>query len=167
MKRPNIEDAWKAFKEVYDDVGKTVSGVGEKIGGKVDYNINKIPQGQGRFENACAIRLIYVLNQTGVKIPFISGQTVSGKNGSWYVYKVNTMIAYLKKVFGDPDEVFLSPNEIDFSRKKGILVFEVDQWIDASGHATIWNGTECSDKCYFPISKKTYLWKLKSKHSAF
>ncbi|MFP6791216.1 MAG: hypothetical protein VB954_14640 [Thalassolituus sp.] len=64
MKRPNIEDAWKAFKEVYDDVGKTVSGVGTKIGGKVDYNINKIPQGQGRFENACAIRLSYVLNQS-------------------------------------------------------------------------------------------------------
>jgi hypothetical protein len=167
MKRPYVEDAWKAFKEVYDDVGKTVSGVGTKIGGKVDYNINKIPKGQGRFENACAIRLSYVLNKNGVKIPFFAGQTVSGKLGDWYIYKVKTMIAYLKNIYGEPDVIFSSPNEINFSKKKGILVFDVEQWTDASGHATIWNGSECSDKCYFPISKKAYLWELKSKPSSF
>ena len=167
MKRPHIEDAWKAFKEVYDDVGKTVSGVGTKIGGKVDYNINIIPMGQGRFENACAIRMSYVLNQNGVKIPFISGQTVSGGKGDWYIFKVKTMIAYLTKIFGDPDYTFKDPQEISFSDKRGILVFEVDQWIDASGHATIWNGNACSDKCYFPIAKKAYLWELKSKRSSW
>ncbi|WP_226702028.1 T6SS effector amidase Tae4 family protein [Microbulbifer elongatus] len=59
------------------------------------------------------------------------------------------------------------PKEISFTDKKGILVFEVDQWSDASGHATVWNGNACSDKCYFPISKKAYLWELKSKHSSF
>ena len=150
-----------AFKEVYEDVGKTVSGVGTKIGGKVDYNINKVPKGKGRFENACAIRLSYVLNKTGTKIPYISGQTVSGKNGNWYIYKVKTIIAYLRKVFGEPDHTFKNPTAIQLSKHKGILVFEVDAWSDATGHATIWDGVNCSDKCYFPLSKKAYLWTLK------
>ncbi len=45
--------------------------------------------------------------------------------------------------------------------KKGIIFFEVDEWDDASGNATLWDGTICSDKCYFPLSKKVMLWELK------
>jgi hypothetical protein len=83
QKRPNLSLAKRSFKEVYDDIGKTVSAVGTKIGGKVDYNINVVPEGQGRFEYACAIRLIYILNQNGVKIPYFPGKTVSGQFGGW------------------------------------------------------------------------------------
>lgn len=161
MKRPTLHKAKLAFKEVYEDVGKTVSGVGTKIGGKVDYNINVVPVGQGRFENACAIRLSYVLNKTGHKIPYISGQTVSGKYGDWYIFKVTTMIAYLKKTFGKPDYDFTEPDPSQLVKYKGILVFEVDAWSDATGHATIWDGAHCSNKCYFPIAKRAYLWELK------
>ncbi|MCP3849934.1 MAG: hypothetical protein GY694_06815 [Gammaproteobacteria bacterium] len=52
--------------------------------------------------------------------------------------------------------------EVLFSKHKGFLVFEVDQWRDATGHATIWDGAHCSDKCYFPIAQKAYLWILKN-----
>jgi len=45
---------------------------------------------------------------------------------------------------------------------KGIVVFEVDQWDDATGHATVWDGIKCSDKCYFSESKKAYIWKLEN-----
>ncbi len=159
-KRPKLRAAKTAFKEVYDDVGKTVSGVGAKVGGKVDYNINVVPVGQGRFENACAIRLSYVLNKTGHKIPHIAGQTVSGGQGAWYIYKVKTMIMYLHKVFGNPDHTFVNPTANALAKHKGILVFEVDGWSDATGHATIWDGTNCSDACYFAKSKKAYLWTL-------
>jgi hypothetical protein len=161
FKRPKLNDARRAFKEVYGDVGKTVSGVGTKIGGKVNYNINVVPEGQGRFENACAIRLSYVLNKTGYKVPYISGQTVSGKSGEWYIYKVNTMISYLTKTFGEPDQTFKTPTALLLFKHKGILVFEVDGWSDATGHETIWDGVDCSDKCYFPLSKKAYIWTLK------
>lgn len=160
-KRPTLRSAKLAFKEVYEDVGKTVSGVGTKIGGKVDYNINTVPEGKGRFENACAIRLSYVLNKTGHKIPYLAGQTVSGRQGDWYIYKVKTMINYLRKVFGEPDYKFSSPTSIMFSKHRGILVFEVDSWSDATGHATIWDGVNCSDKCYFPLAREAYLWALK------
>ncbi len=158
--RPKLSLAKISFREVYDDIGKGVSAVGTKIGGKVDFNINEVPVGKGRFENACAIRLSYVLNRNGVKIPYINAQTVSGKDGSWYIYKVYTLIKFLRMKFGDPDVTFKKPTEISFSKHKGILVFEVDAWRDATGHATIWDGSHCSDKCYFPLSQKAYLWKL-------
>lgn len=158
--RPKFALARQAFREVYDEAGKTVSGVGTLIGGKVDYNINALTPEQGRFENACAIRMSYVLNKTGNKVPFISGQTVSGGAGDWYIYKVKTLILYLKKKFGEPDLTVDTPKAADFHEKKGILVFDVTQWVDASGHATIWDGNTCSDTCYFPIAKRAYLWQL-------
>lgn len=160
--RPHLFSAKMSFRQVYDDIGKSVSAVGTKIGGKVDFNINEVPIGKGRFENACAIRLSYVLNNNGVKIPYITGQTVSGKDGYWYIYKVSTLIKFLRKKFGEPDVTFKNPSQISFSKHKGILVFEVDSWDDATGHATIWNGSNCSDKCYFPLSNKAYLWELKN-----
>ncbi len=85
--RPKLNDAIREFKIV--NIG--VSDVGKLIGGKVDYNINTLTKVQGRFENACAIRMSYVLNNTGLKVPYISGLTVSGGNGNWYIYKVTSV----------------------------------------------------------------------------
>lgn len=33
--------------------------------------------------------------------------------------------------------------------KKGIILFVVSGWPDATGHATLWNGSACYDHCYF------------------
>ncbi|WP_281257537.1 T6SS effector amidase Tae4 family protein [Mixta gaviniae] len=49
----------------------------------------------------------------------------------------------------------------DFKGLNGILIFIVDSWSDASGHATLWNGSLCSDHCYFPQASKAALWVLK------
>jgi len=49
----------------------------------------------------------------------------------------------------------------DFSDYQGILVVEVNEWVDASGHATIWTGLQCTVHCYFPKANKAYLWILK------
>lgn len=73
--RPKLYQALNSFKEV----NKGASDVGMLIGGKVNFNLNTLTPAQGRFENACAIRMSYVLNKTGTKIPYISGQTISGK----------------------------------------------------------------------------------------
>lgn len=159
-KRPNLSLAISSFKEIYDDVGKTVPAVGRAIGGKVDYNINSLTPEQGAFQNACAIRMSYVLNKSGVKVPFMAGKTVSGGKGNWYLYKVRDLIDFLYNKFGDPDVIIENPTISKFKDHKGIPVFDVDQWTDATGHATIWSGIHCSDKCYFPISKKAYLWTL-------
>jgi hypothetical protein len=158
-KRPKISEAARAFKEVYDSIGGTVEAVGRKIGGKVDYNINRLPENQ-KFKNACAIRLSYVLNKTGFKILQIPNETVSGKEGNWYIYRVKTMMTHLEKTFGAPDFTYIAPTPEKLSANRGILVFEVDGWNDATGHATIWNGIGCSDKCYFEKAKKVHLWIL-------
>jgi len=162
-KRPKLQSAKLAFQKVYDDIGKSVSAVGKLIGGKIDYNINHLTPEQGQFQNACAIRMSYMLNQSdGIKIPYISGKTVSGKGGDWYLYKVVDLIKFLKESFGEPDEEILMPTLEKLLPYKGIIVFEVDLWDDATGHATVWDGISCADKCYFSESKKAYIWKLEN-----
>jgi len=73
--RPKLARAINEFAKI--NVG--VSEVGKIIGGKVDYNINQLTLQQGRFENACAIRMSYALNNSGLEIPHIPSHTVSGK----------------------------------------------------------------------------------------
>ena len=162
IERPSLSRSKRAFEQVYDDIGKTVSAVGKLIGGKVDYNINHLTPAQGQFQNACAIRISYVLNKTGIRIPHQPGKTVSGNDGHWYFYKVNDLVIYLKTIFDDPDEVIHIPTLEKVALYKGIIVFEVDGWDDATGHATLWDGVGCSDKCYFSESKKAYIWTLKN-----
>lgn len=124
------------------------------IGGKVEAN---------NFANSCAIRVSRSLNYSGLSIKYIPPNlTVSGSDGKWYIYRVKELIKYLKSNFGEPDiSVVNKPYQEKLKGKKGIIIFEVDAWDDASGHATLWDGLTCSDKCYFPLSKKVMLWELK------
>jgi hypothetical protein len=124
------------------------------IGGKVQAN---------NFSNSCAIRVSRSLNYGGQNIPHIPPNlTVSGDDGKWYLYRVKDLIKYLNDQWGSPDTIVKNkPFEGEFKGKKGVIVFEVDVWSDASGHATLWDGTTCSDKCYFPVSTKVMLWHLK------
>ncbi len=123
------------------------------IGGKVKAN---------NFANSCAIRVSRALNYSGHTVNYIPPNlTVSGSDKKWYIYRVTEMVKYLTKIFGKPDiSIQGKPYQTELKGKKGIIVFEVDAWDDASGHATLWDGNFCSDKCYFPLSKKVMLWTL-------
>lgn len=66
----------------------------------------------------------------------------------------------LYQKFGESELVFQNPNGNKLSEYKGILVVDVDTWLDVSDHASIWTGSKCTDSCYFPDEKKAYLWKL-------
>jgi hypothetical protein len=147
VKRPNFNQLHAAYpKGSAEDVFKL-------IGGKVEAN---------NFANSCAMRVSRSLNYSGYKIDYIPPNlTVSGSDGNWYIYRVAELIKYLNAKFGDPDIVIKKgPYQPKFKNKKGIIIFEVDEWSDASGHATLWDGVTCSDKCYFPLSKKVMLWEL-------
>ena len=124
------------------------------IGGKILAN---------NFANSCAIRVSRSLNYSGHSIKYIPPNlTVSGSDGKWYIYRVKELIKYLKANYGEPDTTVVNkPHQVKFKGKNGIIIFEVDAWDDASGHATLWDGSTCSDKCYFPLSKKVMLWELK------
>jgi hypothetical protein len=94
QRRPFFGVAWTKFSEV----NVPVAQVGKKIGGKVEQNI-----ASGTFQNACPIRMSYVLNYTGVAIPRTGYAVVSGSDSKWYMYRVNDMMLFLEKTFGAAD----------------------------------------------------------------
>ncbi|MCC2596367.1 type VI secretion system amidase effector protein Tae4 [Pusillimonas sp. MFBS29] len=149
--RPTFNQAWAAFSRV----NGSVPHVGRIIGGKVQTNIDG-----GIFTNACAIRMSYVLNQTSLPVPASAGAVSSGANGAKYLFRASDLAPHLQNLFGKPDLVVQNPTPTSFAGKKGIIVFDVDVWNDASGHVTLWNGTMCADSCYFPVSTRAKLWEL-------
>lgn len=155
--RPLFSTAWAASLRIYDprDPGARVAQV---IGGNVAKNINN-PDPDRAWNNTCAVRMSYILNECGVLIPFKSTQTVSGADKRWYFFRVKDVIAFLKKAWG----ATRFRAEISASRrgplagKNGLILFEVSGWSDARGHATLFNGSSCYDHCYFNDPNVTYV----------
>jgi hypothetical protein len=140
MRRPLFNLAWTAFVAVR----VSVSQVGQKIGGAVQKNVEA-----GIFQNACPIRMSYVLNVTGFPIVKHPGYaTVSGGDKRLYLFRVNDMMGYLERVFGKPDKTVKTPRQSDFAGLKGILVVKGHGWANAKGHITLWDGFLCSDTCH-------------------
>lgn len=140
MARPSFGSAWAAFTTIRLPVG----AVGKKIGGNVQKNIDA-----QIFQNACPIRMSYVLNKTG--FPITNGgryQTVSGSDKRLYLFRVNDMMDYLERVFGKPDKSVRTPKTTDFNGMKGIIVVKGHGWANARGHVTLWDGSRCSDTCH-------------------
>lgn len=152
MPRPRFSDALLAFNTIRGD--GSLDHVARTLGGKVQYNIE-----HKFFENACAIRMSYVLNKTGTPIGTFAGNTVSGADGARYIFRVSELQTFLEQKLGPPDMEMSPPDLASFAGKQGILVFKVD-WANASGHATLWNGADCSDHCYFQEAGKARLWSL-------
>lgn len=157
--RPSFLTIWSKFIEIYGD--GTITSVGEKIGGKVEQNIKLgLTNPDAGFTNACAIRMSYALNYSGVTITRGSWATVSGTDKKWYIYRVRDLRRFLVSSFGEPDVVKTTPASSDFAKLKGIIIFSVAGWSDATGHASIWDGDKCSDTCHFPLSTEVSLWTL-------
>jgi hypothetical protein len=159
MHRPSFALCWTKF----DEVNVPVAGVGGKIGGKVKENIDS-----GVFQNACPIRMSYVLNYAGVPIPASGYNVVSGQDKKWYIYRVNEMMAFLEEKFGAADKSAKTPEPHDFAGLKGLIVVKGHGWSNALGHVTLWNGAGCSDMCHLTndpdnggfIPEVAKLWKL-------
>lgn len=167
--RPSFQHAWAASRRIYsrfDPLG-LVAGM---IGGKVQYNIEKVEESQ-RWKNTCAVRMSYILNETGTLIPPSGSKTVSGKNGRWYFYRVKDLIGFLEIKWGSADNVVKQPslNNPLFEKRNGLMLFDVQGWSDAGGHATLWSSTQsaCYDSCYFNTAEALYktnrllFWELK------
>jgi hypothetical protein len=148
MTRPSFSLAWAASQRIYDaaDSGKKVA---EVIGGYVAKNINN-PNPEQRWDNTCAVRMSYILNQSGLIIPRIPAQTVSGADQRQYFFRVKNLMSFLVQQWGKADIVKSSPKVGDaLLGKKGVILFQVSCWGDAQGHATLYNGSMCYDHCYF------------------
>ncbi|WP_218964647.1 type VI secretion system amidase effector protein Tae4 [Snodgrassella alvi] len=158
--RPLFDKAWAASEIIYnkaDNLEERRQRVANIIGGLVAYNINH-PDPKLRWNNTCAVRMSYILNHSGFRIPFIPKQTVSGGDKKFkYFYRVNHLINFLYVQWDKPEIVRYPPSGGGtLIGKKGIILFEVSGWSDAKGHATLFNGYKCYDSCYFNEPESTY-----------
>lgn len=142
--RPQFQSAWAAFSSVYGD--GSLQHVADHLGGRVRSNIES-----GVFENACAIRMSYALNHSGFRIAGAHGATVSADDNNVYLYRLRDLDRVLRTHFGSPD-VDGAATAMSITGKRGILLFTVSAWNNATGHATLWDGSICADRCYFPES---------------
>lgn len=166
--RPLFSKAWAASQEIYnrnDTDEERLARVAKVIGGRVAHNINNVPEDQ-KWKNTCAVRMSYILNYSGLKIKHTPGNdTVSGEDKNWYYYRVGNLIKFLELQWGKP-EIVKYPA---VSGRKGLILFQISGWSDATGHATLFNGETCYDHCYFRenepeasyITDKANFWELK------
>lgn len=124
------------------------------VGGRVADHIN---DKQNPWKNTCAVRMSYILNKSGLMIPSDPAKTKKGKDGMNYFFRVKDLISFLKKEWGAPEIIAYPPSGGGkLAGKKGLVLFETEGWSDASGHATLFNGSSCYDHCYFNEPGVTY-----------
>ncbi len=107
MSRPFFAFAWAASQRNYDP-SESGPKVAEVIGGYVEKNINN-PDPAQRWSNTCAVRMSYILNEAGLIIPKIPGQTVSGADKRQYFFRVRNLITFLQQRWGKPEVVVYPP----------------------------------------------------------
>ena len=138
--KPNLQVMWENY--LYD----RPEGIWSEIGGMVEVNGN-LPLDQGKWTNACTVRLSHMLNKAGHKIPRDSeNKTVSGANKDQYYYRVADFEAYLKDAYGAPDVAITdgSANSFDLPDAPGIVLMDFPD-SSFTGHVTIWNGAGTVD----------------------
>ncbi len=156
MTRPYFAVAWNASLKIYD-AQNPLEKVAKVIGGHVAINIHAPPP--RNWKNACAVRMSYILNQSGIFIPATGSKTVTGADKRNYFFRVPDVINFLKQVWGKPDSIVPYPpagGGSALTGKKGVILFEISGWSDALGHATLWNGSFCYDHCYFNEPEARY-----------
>lgn len=152
---PSFKKVWNAYPRGPRGEDLTAEQVKDKIGGNVDATW---------ITNTCVIRLSYALNRAGFLIPANARglTTVRGGDDLRYAFRVREMESYLRRVVGPPKIVSTNRDEFakKFSGKKGIIMFKVDTWSDATGHFDVWDGTKPAHDEYFLEASKVMLWTL-------
>lgn len=152
---PDFQKMWDAYPRGTSEEAK------KKIGGGVN---------SGWVTNTCAIRMSRSFNAAGHAIPkthtFADGtklNTTYGADKLRYAYRVREFRKYLNDQFGQPDLIHKYPGDggpvpDSFKGKKGIIVFEVRIWSDATGHIDLWDGSDCAGHAYFGDAYEVALW---------
>ena len=159
--RPNLQVMWENY--LYD----RPEGIWSEIGGMVEVNGN-LPLDQGRWTNACAVRLSHMLNKAGYKVKRNGRKTVSGGNKDQYYYRVADFEDYMRAEFGAPDVDVKDGNSFDLPTTPGIVLMDFPN-SSFTGHVTIWNGAGTVDgveiggfkvlfwnmPCFIPADRET------------
>lgn len=145
-KRPLFSALWENYP-----VKMPAADVYSMVGGQALALYTENPTG---YANACALRLSRSLNYGGMPIKQTTrGYKVKGSDDKPYLLRVREMISFVEQNFGKADITFKPQSNEDVSfqlrGKKGVIIFKVSGWGDATGHVTLWNGSDCGDSCYF------------------
>ncbi|MCL2076592.1 MAG: type VI secretion system amidase effector protein Tae4 [Betaproteobacteria bacterium] len=151
MAKPFFAAAWAASQRIYSPTD-SAEKVAQVVGGTVEINI-RLPKNP--WTNTCAVRMSYILNQTGTYIPATRGKTVTGKDKKNYFFRVRNLIDFLRQQWGSPEVIKYPPPDA-LAGRKGVILFEVSGWSDAGGHATLYDGYSCYDHCYFNEREAAY-----------
>lgn len=163
VRRPRFSTLWDHYP-----VGMPAPEVYQLVGGNAYELYQENPTA---YANACALRLSRAFSYGGLEITSTArGYKVQGGDGKRYLLRVVDIIALVKANFGAPDmEVTPQGSDVSdqFRGKTGVLIFEVSGWGNATGHVTLWNGSDCGDSCYFvhgqpgATTTKVLFWELK------
>lgn len=180
-KRPS----WEDMKKNYPNSSVSTKSLYTAIGGSLPERLEADPNS---WINSCCVRMSRGLNYSGFSLPKApsSGGTIYGKDQKRYWIRVKDLLAYLKIKFGKPDIECTGGHSAvsHFKGKRGIIVFEVSGWGNATGHFTLWDGQQLaypgdprhddptSEYYYFHMryspmkgkivqTTKVYLWELK------
>jgi len=128
-----------------------------RIGGEVD---------NPDFGNTCVLRMSEAFNLAGQGIPrkHPGLLTVTGGDKLGYAMRVAEFKKYMVSTYGNPDLVRTPPkgtktgvSRADFAGLRGVLCFEV-QFSDATGHFTLWDGSQAVHGDYFDRAFRVSLW---------
>ncbi len=152
----NFDTMWDA----YPNPGGTAAEARSTIGGAVDAQW---------VRNTCVVRVSRALNRAGHPIPRSSTDeilTLRGGDGMHYALRVHEFARYLRRRYGSPDVDHTYPSgsggdvPSGFRGRRGVALFDVDIWSDATGHVDLWNGRRCRHAEYFDVSSRVMLWEV-------
>lgn len=108
--------------------------------------------------NTCVIRVSYAFNKAGEAIPngWPGLSTARGGDGKRYAYRVSEFKPFLEKKYKAPDVTGTSRGAFD--GHKGIIMFDVQGWSDATGHFDLWDGNNARYSEYFDKASQIHLW---------
>jgi hypothetical protein len=143
-----------AFQSMWDNypADHEPAAVKKAIGGKVD---------AGWIENTCTIRLSHAFNYSGQPIPpnHPGLNTVSGGDGKFYAFRVREMRRYIEAKYGEPKLHASGPEAfLAVTNKRGVIMFDVRGWRDATGHFDVWNGKAARHDAYFEKASAVLMW---------
>jgi hypothetical protein len=147
--------------------GDDIAAILDLIGHKKD---------AGWITNTCTIRMSYSLNNADSKLDpeIVAGLDQSkiihdlsspSKRSDLYVITVEEFTKYMLRKYGRPQIAHsVSKGEnlqqaVLADKQRGIILFAVQGWSDATGHFDLWDGANASHGAYFDKATDVYIWK--------
>jgi Type VI secretion system (T6SS), amidase effector protein 4 len=157
MPRRRQLPAWDKLYNGYAGDDETSEDFRARIGGEVDND---------NFDNTCILRMSEAFNLAGQPIPrnYPGLRTYKGADKLNYAIRVAEFKKYMLSAYGTPDLARTPPKgakagvaRADFANLRGVLCFEV-HFVDATGHFTLWDGSQAVHGDYFSRAFRVSLW---------